>query len=214
MTEQEAIHIEVDDPRSYKTGCKLSGPGRGDCEHFVGLPDVLDETTTDEYGIPHGWCDYCWQSHRLSALREQLRNRERQIEIHMEQLREAEKSSNHILLSAGKVAGEAEIENRRLRDYQDRLKAANDQIGDLCDEVGIERDRLRDAIGALTRRWSDHDCDIDGCDFQEVMVKHGIFVTVPASEYFRDEWGVDEMYVLAWSERALAEMAKEGQDDG
>lgn len=45
--------------------CRYSGPGRGDCEHSVGVPTIYDETTTDEYGIPNGWCDYCWASFRL-----------------------------------------------------------------------------------------------------------------------------------------------------
>ena len=41
----------------------------------------------------------------------------------------------------------------QLREADERIsmfKKANEQIGDLCDEVGIDRDRLRDAIGALT----------------------------------------------------------------
>lgn len=52
--------------------CRLAGPGRGDCLHAVGIPEVLDETTTDEYGIPHGWCEYCWASYRLGQVESYL----------------------------------------------------------------------------------------------------------------------------------------------
>lgn len=52
--------------------CTLASPGRGDCEHFVGLPETLDESTTDAYGKPHGWCAYCWLSHRYTNLTRQL----------------------------------------------------------------------------------------------------------------------------------------------
>jgi hypothetical protein len=61
--------------------CRFAGPGRGDCKHFLGLPVKLDETTTDEYGIPHGWCEYCWSSHQRDDLQHQLaESRERLAE--------------------------------------------------------------------------------------------------------------------------------------
>jgi len=53
-------------------GCLLAGPGRGDCDHFVGLSETEDEATVDEYGRPHGWCQICWcgvQIQRLHAAR-------------------------------------------------------------------------------------------------------------------------------------------------
>ncbi len=37
----------------FTRGCLLASVyGRGDCEHAVGLPDVEDQKTTDEYGRP------------------------------------------------------------------------------------------------------------------------------------------------------------------
>ena len=56
-------------------GCTLSGPGRGDCEHAVGLPgksipgqhDGQDDTV-DAYGKPNGWCWSCWKSKRIAEL--------------------------------------------------------------------------------------------------------------------------------------------------
>lgn len=73
--EQEAPHsiaecgefaAPLGESRAGEPTCQLAGPGRGDCLHFVGLPVTLDETTTDHYGKPHGWCWWCWQSHRLA----------------------------------------------------------------------------------------------------------------------------------------------------
>ena len=70
MTEKtpEALSMQGSD-KPYKMGCKLAGQGRGDCEHFVGMPDVLNQNTTDEYGIPLGWCDFCWIEFRLRTER-------------------------------------------------------------------------------------------------------------------------------------------------
>ena len=48
--------------------CRHARAWRGDCEHYTGVPKVLNETTTDEYGIPHGWCDYCWLKHQSDSL--------------------------------------------------------------------------------------------------------------------------------------------------
>lgn len=71
LKERDQLRAEVD--RLKQCGsCLLAGPGRGDCEHFVGLPPVLDSTTTDTYGKPHGWCWLCWHSYRLSQLRTEL----------------------------------------------------------------------------------------------------------------------------------------------
>jgi len=50
--------------------CLLSGPDRGDCRHSVGLPDVLNETTTDSYGRPHDWCQICWDGEKLKKVYE------------------------------------------------------------------------------------------------------------------------------------------------
>lgn len=60
------LAIGPDDPLD---GCLLSGPGRGDCEHFVQMPDVLDETTTDVYGKPNGWCWWCWKQAQLTEVK-------------------------------------------------------------------------------------------------------------------------------------------------
>jgi hypothetical protein len=50
--------------------CLFAGEGRGDCEHFVGLPDFRNITDAnhaefvDEYGKPLGWCWVCWLKHQ------------------------------------------------------------------------------------------------------------------------------------------------------
>ena len=69
--------------KPYKMGCKLSGQGRGDCEHFIGLPEKFNETTTDEYGIPLGWCDFCWIEFRSRTERtaaDELRKENKRLE--------------------------------------------------------------------------------------------------------------------------------------
>jgi hypothetical protein len=56
--------------------CRYSGPGRGDCANSIGLPvdgfDPKDPNVADVYGIPHGWCDYCWMSHQNAQLEQAL----------------------------------------------------------------------------------------------------------------------------------------------
>lgn len=59
-------------PRSPHQFCRYAGPGRGDCEHFVGRPTVMDKITCDEYGIPYGWCDYCWLRQQNADLWERI----------------------------------------------------------------------------------------------------------------------------------------------
>lgn len=52
-------------------GCLYAGPGRGDCEHFIGLPGLAvsgqhdgPDDTVDAYGKPNGWCWSCWKSYQ------------------------------------------------------------------------------------------------------------------------------------------------------
>jgi len=63
-------------PRKLDSGCQLAGPGRGDCEHAIGLPGIPitgqhdgEDTTVDANGKPNGWCWYCWQAHQIKELR-------------------------------------------------------------------------------------------------------------------------------------------------
>ena len=68
-------------------GCAFSGPGRGDCEHFVGLPGVSvtgqhdgPDDTVDHCGKPNGWCWSCWKSHQLQALINRVSELEKEIQ--------------------------------------------------------------------------------------------------------------------------------------
>ena len=69
--------IDGMDERIESGGCLYAGPGRGDCEHFIGLPgqsipnqhDGPDDTV-DAYGKPNGWCWSCWRSKRIAELEE------------------------------------------------------------------------------------------------------------------------------------------------
>jgi len=56
--------------------CQLTKPGRGDCEHFIGLPGISipgqhdgHDDTKDCYDKPNGWCWACWRSYENSRLR-------------------------------------------------------------------------------------------------------------------------------------------------
>ncbi len=65
---------QIDDEDAH---CSYAGPGRGDCEHFTGLPgesipgqhDGPDDTV-DVYGKPNGWCWFCWHSLQIQRLRD------------------------------------------------------------------------------------------------------------------------------------------------
>ena len=59
--------------------CRFKGPGRGDCFHFVGLPERSipgqhdgPDDTVDEYGIPNDWCEYCWLSYKYEQLQKTI----------------------------------------------------------------------------------------------------------------------------------------------
>jgi len=59
--------------------CSLAGPGRGDCENFVGLPGKSipgqhdgDDDTVDHCGKPNGWCWHCWLMHERNRLQSEL----------------------------------------------------------------------------------------------------------------------------------------------
>ncbi len=64
----EPISVDDADNCGLGRGCLLAGPGRGDCLHYVGLYPVEDETTTDVYGRPLGWCEVCWKIEQLARL--------------------------------------------------------------------------------------------------------------------------------------------------
>lgn len=80
--------------------CELTGPGRGDCAHFVGLPgksipgqhDGPDDTV-DAWGKPNGWCWQCWTSHRLALAENAL------FAAGIPKLGMAKFAKHHILLS-------------------------------------------------------------------------------------------------------------------
>lgn len=61
------------DPR-----CLLARPGRGDCEHFIGLPGQSipgqhdGPDTEDAYGKPNGWCWFCWNSYQLDRKQKEV----------------------------------------------------------------------------------------------------------------------------------------------
>jgi len=74
--EPNTVPVYLHPPRKLDSGCQLAGPGRGDCEHAIGLPGIPitgqhdgEDTTVDANGKPNGWCWYCWQAHQIKELR-------------------------------------------------------------------------------------------------------------------------------------------------
>lgn len=86
--------IESPDVRSDR-GCQLAGPGRGDCEHFVGYPSPIHcpgqhdgpDDTVDVYGKPNGWCWSCWKDHRYYELLYAVENKHEGESRHQTALR-------------------------------------------------------------------------------------------------------------------------------
>lgn len=82
---KEGLQKEANDNRSpdekkRDVCCTLAGSGRGDCEHFVGFPEKFEyPETVDEWGRPHGWCFYCWQSQKLSRAKNRIRKLESEL---------------------------------------------------------------------------------------------------------------------------------------
>lgn len=70
MKERYDLLAEVERLRSVR-GCLLAGPGRGDCENFIGLPKIEDKV--DEYGRPFRWCEVCWRGAQRDAWRNEAR---------------------------------------------------------------------------------------------------------------------------------------------
>lgn len=67
--------LQEPDTSESKRGCLLSGFGRGDCEHFIGLPGRSipgkhdgPNDTVDEYDRPNGWCEVCWRGRQIQVL--------------------------------------------------------------------------------------------------------------------------------------------------
>ena len=69
--------------------------------------------------------------------------------------------------------------------------------------VVAERDKLRQAL-----EWIWHEMlvrGLDDVDTQTKLVELGLVAKVPADEQFREEWGADTMYVLAWKAKGATD---------
>jgi len=81
----DAIHAALPPDQSARIAeleaggkCTYAKPGRGDCEHAVGLPGKAihgkhdgPDDTVDCYGKPNGWCWHCWLMHQKNQLETQ-----------------------------------------------------------------------------------------------------------------------------------------------
>ena len=71
------------------------------------------------------------------------------------------------------------------------------------DDPKAEHDELREVMETLAQIVWDG-CDIDGGDFQDLLEKKGLLVTVPASPEVACELDTDTMFTLKWSPLARA----------
>jgi hypothetical protein len=69
MTNLESVWYEW---LGNQRGCLLARRGRGDCLNYLGVPETLDERTTDMYGRPYGWCQVCWDGFRITELEKRV----------------------------------------------------------------------------------------------------------------------------------------------
>lgn len=87
IADKTPIKTEVIESYKLMCGCcTLAGPGRGDCEHAVGLPGISipgqhdgEDDTKDCYGKPNGWCASCWKSEQIRVLQNALQTSKQKI---------------------------------------------------------------------------------------------------------------------------------------
>ena len=70
----------------------------------------------------------------------------------------------------------------------------------VCNALNEKEKLLKMLLWCAQQTWEVG--DIDGGDFQEAMVKAGLFVEVEADDHTRAEWDTEVMYVVTWSELA------------
>ena len=98
-------------------GCLLSGPGRGDCWHALGLPGKREHPETiDHYGRPNGWCQVCWQSERIAVLEKEYKK----LIKDYDQSEKENKAYNSVF---ARLRGQLANGARELADWCDNQKA-------------------------------------------------------------------------------------------
>lgn len=151
-------------------GCTFAGPGRGDCEHFIGLPgksipglhDGPDDTV-DVYGKPNGWCWSCWKSHQIRNLRADLANVRSERQQYKELWQKEEAKCAEMRKALWFIRDECDWQN--IMD-----DGGDDRIGPACDKA-LSSDcgkgwRSPEDYAALEAKWAKAVADmnaIDGC---------------------------------------------------
>ena len=121
--------------------CRFAGPGRGDCEHYVGIPkEEKYPETVDEYGIPHGWCEYCWSVEKRNRLTALLEKKDEEIS-----------SAQTYIEWAKKYMDKLEAQNKALREmveYMSQLKHYGHDIEAGCTVVCSWADKAKALLKA------------------------------------------------------------------
>lgn len=99
--------------------CQLSTFGRGDCQHYVGGPDM---TTLDTWGKPKDWCWACWRSYQLEQVakeRDSLRAKVEQLKLQHNPLCD---SLDVLISQPCNCTASLGLENAQLRDVVESLR--------------------------------------------------------------------------------------------
>ncbi len=138
----------------HAPGCQYAGPGRGDCEHAVGVPDMHGMSIEsrkgvkdiDTFGKPIGWCWYCWLSYQLKERTEQLAKAEAHIEECHAAIGGYKDRCEEFLNRADRVAA---AQKERVSLVQKVYR--NSAVGRAISESDRTRQELREAKAELER---------------------------------------------------------------
>ena len=143
------------DDRVDSGTCAYAGPGRGDCEHAVGLPGMSipgqhdgTDTTVDLYNRPNGWCWHCWLMYSRDAAREDLHKAERERDAARYELEAEREEGNQIVAAMNQAEDERDAARAVLRD----IAEGDCSYGDGCPKFGSRHGqcvscKAREALG-------------------------------------------------------------------
>ena len=101
-------------------------------------------------------------------------------------------------LTGGIGSGKSEVA-RVLRGLGARVVVADEIARELVAPGSPVLERLVEAFEECAQGLWDGGLEIDGGDFEQIMLKHGLWVEVPATPEVAGEWGTDVMHTWIWS---------------
>jgi len=133
--------------------CQLTKPGRGDCEHFIGLPGISisgqhdgPDDTKDCYDKPNGWCWACWRSYENSRLRTLVASYEalnEEVGVEFEGVDEIKEVIRLLKQERDQLKAELERMKTEIRVDTPAMLELNRKITDENSRLSYELERLR-----------------------------------------------------------------------